>query len=228
MHNHRTCRGQLSRTRPAASPLERSVMSVSHGRLGVRDELARRGGPGRHSRLCPVSAACVAVPGRQRPGTGRARRAPAGDQEVQQPVVIPGQLGNGSVSRGEVVEVGLCVHVQPSFRRPKLGSVRERGVTARAYRQARQGNTRRNRYRLWPPRLPLAGAAWQARHAAPQLCPRPAVGPAVVPAAGSKGRPHKSRPGAQAAGPQGPVRLAAFQPPTAPAARSHVAAAPAG
>jgi hypothetical protein len=58
---------------------------------------------------------------------------------MQQPVVIPGRLGQRRVGGGQVVERWLGVQVQPAFGAPQLGRVHERGVTAGPDGQAYQG-----------------------------------------------------------------------------------------
>jgi hypothetical protein len=58
---------------------------------------------------------------------------------MQQPVVIPGRLGQRRVGGGQVVERWLGVQVQPAFGPPQLGRVRKRGVTAGPDGQPHQG-----------------------------------------------------------------------------------------
>ena len=78
-------------------------------------------------------------PNAARPAQPQPRQHQRGDDEVRQPVVVPGRLREHRAGRGQVVERRLDVQVQPPLGPPQPGRVRDRGGTAGPDRQPHQG-----------------------------------------------------------------------------------------
>ena len=100
------------------------------GRPGPEHQVGRGGG--QHQRRAQR-------PERGGPAQVQPGQHERGDDEVQQPVVVAGRLGERRVDRGEVVEGWLDVQVHGPLGPPQLGGVRERGGAAGLDGQPHQG-----------------------------------------------------------------------------------------